>query len=80
MLLTERTPSGGRRWIDVKEMPLSRAATYKGLELGWFDSVVVVFPGSRRRRRFIDSLSVDRYFEKLMAEQKADKQTQEASV
>jgi hypothetical protein len=28
------------------------------------------FPGSKRERRFIDSESIDRYFEKLMLEQK----------
>jgi hypothetical protein len=45
-------------------------ATYRAIALGWFDSVVIKFPGSNRERRFIDSESIDRHFEKLMAEQK----------
>jgi hypothetical protein len=76
MLLSERLPSGAKRWLDVEEMPLSRAAVYQALKLGWFDSVVVQFPGSQRKRRFIDALSVDRYFERLMAEQKKAKVTE----
>ncbi len=77
-LLGEVTPTGGRRWIPVEESPLSRAATYKALSLGFWDSVILQFPGSKRTRRFIDALSIDRHFEKLMAEQKATKQAQEA--
>jgi hypothetical protein len=73
MLLAERTPTGASRWVAVEDMPLSRAAVYQALKLGWFDSVVVQFPGSKRKRRFIDALSIDRYFESLMAEQKAEK-------
>jgi hypothetical protein len=69
-LLDESLPSGGRRWIDIEDSPFSRAATYKAIHLGWFDSVVVQFPGSKRKRRFIDALSINRYFESLMAEQK----------
>jgi hypothetical protein len=82
-ILGEATPTGGRRWIPVEESPLSRAATYKALSLGFWDSVVLQFPGSKRKRRFIDALSIDRHFESLMAAQKAEKvanQTQEASV
>jgi hypothetical protein len=69
-LLDESLSSGGRRWIDVGDSPFSRAATYKAIKLGLFDSVIVQFPGSKRRRRFIDALSINRYFEKLMKEQK----------
>jgi len=69
-LLHEVTPSGNRRWLDCHETPLSRTSTYQMLRLGLWDSVVLQLPGSRRKRRFIDSLSIDRYFEKLMAEQK----------
>jgi hypothetical protein len=78
MLLNEALPMGGRRWIDVKDSPLSRAATYEAIRLGWFDSVIVTFPGSRRKRRFLDAASIDRHFESLLAEQKqakADKAT-----
>ena len=78
-LAFETTPSGGLRWLGVEASPLSRAATYKAIKLGYFDSVVVQFPGSKRKRRFIDSLSIDRYFEALMAEQKAAKQQKEAA-
>ncbi len=42
------------------------------IKLGLWDSVVVQFPGSRRKRRFIDALSIDRHFERLMNEQKAE--------
>jgi hypothetical protein len=79
-IAAERTPSGGLRWIDLGGSPLSRAATYKAIKLGLFDSVVVQFPGSRRKRRFLDRLSIDRYFEQLMAEQKATKQQAEATA
>jgi hypothetical protein len=79
-ILVETTPSGGRRWIDVGESPFSRAATYKALELGLFEPVVIQFPGSKRKRRFLDSLSIDRYFESLMAEQKVTRQQEEATV
>jgi hypothetical protein len=78
-LLAEQTPSGGRRWISVEESPLSRAATYKAISLGLWDSVVLQFPGSKRKRRFIDAMSIDRHFEQLMAEQKAEKQVQEVA-
>jgi hypothetical protein len=70
-LLLEVSPSG-QRWIDVKDSPLSRSATYRALAAGWFDSVVIQFPGSQRKRRFIDRLSIDRYFERLMCEQQAE--------
>ena len=71
-LLNERTATGKRRWLPIKESPLSRAATYEAIKLGWWTSVVVRFPGSRRERRFLDSESIDRHFEKLMSEQKGD--------
>jgi hypothetical protein len=73
-ILSEATPTGGRRWIPVEQSPLSRAATYKALKLGFWDSVLLQFPGSKRKRRFLDAMSIDRHFEKLMAEQKAEKQ------
>jgi hypothetical protein len=74
-LLNENLPTGGRRWIDMKDSPLSRVATYEAIRLGWFDSVVVTFPGSRRKRRFLDALSINRYFESLMEEQKQTRST-----
>jgi hypothetical protein len=71
-LTNERTATGKTRWIPISESPLSRAATYKALELGWWTSVVMRFPGSKRERRFIDSESIDRYFQKLMLEQQGE--------
>ena len=68
----ERTAAGRKRWIDVAESPLGRAATYQALKLGWWDSVLVKFPGSGRSRRFIDSESIDRHLAKLMLEQKGE--------
>ncbi len=76
-LLNEVAPTGARRWIPVEDSPVSRASTYRALKLGLWDSVVLQFPGSKRKRRFIDSMSIDRYFEQLMAEQKASKQVQD---
>jgi hypothetical protein len=69
-LLNESLSTGSRRWIDMKDSPLSRVATYEAIRLGWFDSVVVTFPGSKRKRRFLDAASINRYFESLMEEQK----------
>lgn len=69
-LLAEYLPSGELRWLDIKHSPLGRTATYKAIQLGWFDSVVVQFPGSKRKRRFLDVSSINRYFESLMEEQK----------
>jgi len=79
-LLNEIAPTGGRRWIAIKDSPLSRAATYKAISMGLWDSVIVQFPNSKRKRRFIDVLSIDRHFEQLMAEQKqkAGSQSREA--
>lgn len=72
-LIDETLTTGGRRWIDIEDSPLSRASTYEAIRLGWFDSVVVQFPGSKRKRRFLDALSINRYFEELLAAQKAAK-------
>jgi hypothetical protein len=69
-LTNERTATGKRRWIPISESPLSRAATYQAIKLGWWTSVVMRFPGSKRERRFIDSESIDRHMEKLISEQK----------
>jgi len=69
-LLNERTATGKQRWLAIKESPFSRAATYEAIRLGWFESVVLKFPGSKRERRFIDSESIDRHFRKLLEEQK----------
>src|ERR1700722_12099810 len=68
-LTNERTATGKSRWIPISESPLSRASTYEAIRLGWWTSVVVRFPGSRRERRFIDAESIDRHFERLMLEQ-----------
>ena len=69
-LLNDVSPAGQRRWIPIKDSPLSRAATYEAIALGWWDSIVVQFPGSKRKRRFIDAFSIDRHFERLMLVQR----------
>ena len=48
--------SGRRRWLQVDEMPFSRAVTYKLIEAELISSVVVTWPGSKRGRRLIDSV------------------------
>jgi hypothetical protein len=53
-LLSEISRSGRRRWLQVDEMPFSRAITYKLIDAGLISSVVVIWPGSRRGRRLID--------------------------
>ena len=54
----------------MNEMPFSRGYTYKLLEIGAIDSVLVQVPGSKKSVRLIDGDSLDRYLEKLAAEQK----------
>ena len=68
-LLTEISRSGRRRWLQVNEMPFSRAITYKLIDAGLISSVVVTWPGSRRGRRLIDGDSLDSYLETLAAKQ-----------
>src|ERR1700724_1979996 len=68
-LLSEISRSGRRRWLQVDEMPFSRAITYKLIESGLISSVVVTWPGSRRGRRLIDGDSLDSYLESLTAKQ-----------
>jgi hypothetical protein len=58
-LLSEKSRSGRRRWLQVDEMPFSRAITYKLIEARLISSVVVTWPGSRRGRRLIDGDSLD---------------------
>jgi hypothetical protein len=45
-LLSEKSRSGRRRWLQVDEMPFSRAITYKLIEAGLISSVVVTWPPS----------------------------------
>ena len=79
-LLTELSRSGRRRWLQVDEMPFSRASTYKLIDAGLISSVVVTWPGSRRGRRLIDGDSLDSYLETLAAKQAlADAKRNEAS-
>src|SRR6202035_4560564 len=66
-LLSEISRSGRRRWLQVDEMPFSRAVTYKLIDAGLISSVVVSWPGSRRGRRLIDGDSLDSYLESLTA-------------
>ena len=67
-LVTEISRSGRRRWLQVKEMPFSRAITYKLISAGLISSVVVTWPGSRRGRRLIDGDSLDSLSGKLNSE------------
>ena len=68
-LLSELSRSGRRRWLQVDEMPFSRAITYKLIDAELISSVVVTWPGSKRGRRLIDSDSLDSYLEGLTAKQ-----------
>ena len=61
-----------RRWHRMNEMPFSRGYTYKLLAIGAIDSVLVQAPGSKKSVRLIDGDSLDRYLEKLAAEQKKE--------
>ena len=68
-LLSEISRSGRRRWLQVDEMPFSRAITYKLIGAGLISSVVVTWPGSRRGRRLIDGDSLDSYLGSLTTKQ-----------
>jgi hypothetical protein len=68
-LLTEISRSRRRRWLQVDEMPFSRAIAYKLIDAGLISSVVVTWPGSRRGRRLIDGDSLDSCLETLTAKQ-----------
>ena len=70
-LLSEISRSGRRRWLQVDEMPFSRAITYKLIDAELISSLVVTWPGSRRGRRLIDGDSLDSYLESLTAKQAA---------
>ena len=79
-LLTELSRSGRRRWLQVDEMPFSRAISYKLIDAGLISCVVVTWPGSRRGRRLIDGDSLDSYLETEAAKQAlADAKRNEAS-
>ena len=60
-MLSEISRSGRRRWLQVDEMPFSRAITYKLIDAELISSVVVTWLGSKRGRRLIDSDSLDSY-------------------
>src|ERR1700730_16640530 len=68
-LVSKISRSGRRRWLQVNEMPFSRAITYKLIDAELISSVVVTWPGSRRGRRLIDGDSLDSYLEGLTAKQ-----------
>jgi hypothetical protein len=68
-LLSEISRSGRHRWLQVDEMPFSRAVTYKLIDAGLISSVVVSWPGSKRGRRLIDGDSLDLYLEGLTEKQ-----------
>src|ERR1700689_4986434 len=61
-LLSEINRRGRRRWLQVDEMPFSRAITYKLIDARLISSVVVIWPGSRRGRRLIDGDSLDSFW------------------
>jgi hypothetical protein len=65
---TEKHPR--QRWIRVNQLPFSRGYTYKLLAIGALESVLVQSLGSKKGVRLIDGDSLDRYLEKLAAEQK----------
>ena len=44
-LLSKLSRSGRRRWLQVDEMPFSRAITYKLIGAELISSVVVTWPG-----------------------------------
>jgi hypothetical protein len=79
-LLRERGKTGRPRWIPVTESPFSREFTYRLIRQGLIGSVSVTLPGSKQGRRLLDSDSLDRFLESLMAEQQATKKSQEAAV
>jgi hypothetical protein len=68
-LFSEISRSGRHRWLQVEEMPFSRAVTYKLIDAGLISSVVVCWPGSKRGRRLIDGDSLDFYLEGLTEKQ-----------
>jgi hypothetical protein len=55
--------------MRVNQLPFSRGYTYKLLAIGALESVLVQSPGSKKGVRLIDGDSLDRYLEKLAAEQ-----------
>jgi len=77
-LFTERSCGNYNRfrWGDVEDVPFGRTRTYQLIKSGIIDSVLIKEPGKGRGRRLIDLDSLDRYLERLMAEQKAEKQAE----
>jgi hypothetical protein len=70
-LLTETLANGRPRWLRVNQLPWSRVISYRLINSGFIDSVLLRLPGSRKGLRIVDSDSLDRYLEGLAAEQKA---------
>jgi hypothetical protein len=68
-LFSEISRTGRHRWLQVEEMPFSRAVTYKLIDAGLISSVVVCWPGSKRGRRLIDGDSLDLFLEGLTEKQ-----------
>ena len=54
----------------MHQLPFSRVYGYQLINAGLIESVLVRAPGNRKGIRLVDSDSLDRYLEKLAAEQK----------
>ena len=57
-------------WLQVGQMPFGRTLTYDLIYRGELDSAIVGKVGTRRGRRLISAESLNRYLQKLAAEQK----------
>jgi hypothetical protein len=72
-----RPPKGGkrhvkRRWIREGELPFSRTVARKLDDQGLLVSALLRVPGSSRSIRLYDGDSLDRYLERLAAEQRKE--------
>jgi hypothetical protein len=69
-LLTEVTANNRLRWGRMGKLPFSRVHAYRLIEAGILSSVLLKLPGSKKSIRLVDLDSLDRYLEKLAAEEK----------
>jgi hypothetical protein len=70
VLRTETNASGRPRWLRMHQLPFSRVYGYRLINDGLIESVLVKTPGNRKGIRLVDGNSLDRFLEKLAAEQK----------
>ncbi len=68
-LLAETNSRNRTRWIRLNELPFSRVYAYRLIERGDLVSILLKEPGSKKGLRLIDSESLDRYCESLVAKQ-----------